>query len=83
MTDGAKSNTAYGGENSFFKCARQDSNLQPSDSKSEDIGLQIKQDKALTEESQNVLASFLAQLPREYSDLIELFKAWPALPLPN
>ena len=62
------------------KRAREDSNLQPSDSKSEAVNSQPSQNKALTNPEQSVLASCLAQIVQKYPELEQIITAWPQLP---
>ena len=63
-----------------YKRARQDSNLQPSDSKSEAVNLQLPTNKPLTESEESVLASCLAQIVQKYPELEQIIKVWPELP---
>ncbi len=63
-------------EKDLQKRAREDSNLQPSDSKSEALKSQHTSNKAFTENPKNVLASCLAQIVQKHPKLAELIESW-------
>ena len=80
MPLGEIANTTHGIENRIYERARQDSNLQPSDSKSEAVNPQLPTNTPLTASEQSVLASPLAQIVQKHPELAQLIQAWPDLP---